>query len=336
MALTPRDKAKQAARVAVSAGLLFACFWMVDFGDLGAAMRGVDPWLFALAFVLNGLGTVAVRAWIAHLVADASGVKLGLGPLLRINFVARFYTLVLPRGAAAAVRWKQYSNGSRPMAASALLLFETVTSIATLFGSAAILLTLDAGETGRLGQALLPISWAGFMLSCVLLLPFVNEGSAQFAGTVVARLFRRSPAAGSLLDRFVLTIANYRHVPRRTLLAVTGASLAGYVLFVLSAWVLIAGMGLELGLVAIAWIRSVTLLLALVPITIAGIGVREGSFIALLGVYGVPPSQALAFSFTTFAIQLLLGLIGALLELARAIRGPAGAAPTTDGSPDPR
>ena len=319
MRLDPRTAHR--LRIAASVLLLAACLWIVDVGEVVAAVRGLDPSMFAVAFVLNGIGTVAVRAWIAHLAAGASGIGLGPWALLRVNLVARFYTLVLPRGAAAAVRWKHYTERGPAMAASALLLFETLVSMATLFGTAAVALLL-VPERGDIARVLLPVSWACFAVSMVMLLPFVHAPSARAAGRVNARLLGRSPRLAALAERFTTAVAEYQRIPMATIAGIVAVSLFGYALFVVSAWVLLEAMSLPVGLAAIAWIRSVTLLLALVPVSVAGLGVREVSFIAFLGEYGVTSGQAFAFSMATFAIQLLLGAIGAGLELSRVFARP--------------
>lgn len=61
------------------------------------------------------------------------------------------------------------------------------------------------------------------------------------------------------------------------------------------------------------WIFPVVSLLTALPITIAGIGVREGASIMLLGLFGVPASAALTASFLTLATNLIWALAGALI-----------------------
>ena len=110
-------------------------------------------------------------------------------------------------------------------------------------------------------------------------------------------------------------IVVYRTIPKYVIAVIFFASALGYVFFVLSGWVLAKGMLLDVSLVDIAWVRSITLLVTLLPITIAGIGLREGAFIALLYNYGITPSEAFTYAITLFVIQLLLGVFGALLEI---------------------
>ena len=53
---------------------------------------------------------------------------------------------------------------------------------------------------------------------------------------------------------------------------------------------------------------------AQLPISIAGLGIREGTLLGLLPLYGVVPSAAVAFAFLLLARILILGIGGGLLE----------------------
>jgi uncharacterized membrane protein YbhN (UPF0104 family) len=57
-------------------------------------------------------------------------------------------------------------------------------------------------------------------------------------------------------------------------------------------------------------------LLLLLPVSIAGLGLREGGYVGLLGLFGVPAPQALALSLMLFAYTLFGALLGWLAELS--------------------
>jgi len=60
------------------------------------------------------------------------------------------------------------------------------------------------------------------------------------------------------------------------------------------------------------------MLATLLPVTIAGVGVREVAAIILLQHYGVEPDTAIAFSMFFFAITVFgIGLLGGLTEAWR-------------------
>src|SRR5690606_34739069 len=126
-------------RVIASVALLAICLASFDASELLQAVKGISLVHFLLAFLLSAVGTVLVRAWIARMTTSASGLSLDWWSLVRINLVARFYTIILPRGASAAIRWHHYRSGGSGHAAAALLMFENLVSIGTLFASAALL-----------------------------------------------------------------------------------------------------------------------------------------------------------------------------------------------------
>lgn len=308
-------------RIGASAGLLALCLAVVDRAGLAEALAQTRPTWFIAAVALNAIGTVLIKAWVAYLTTRASGLRLGFAELVRINLIARFYTIVLPRGVSTAVRWKRYRDGGTAHAATALLLFENLISIATLFLSAALVLTFEADRVaGGIGQLLLPLSWLGVFGSAVVHLPFLHARSARLCRKLLRPLTQREGRIARALGRLLTAIEDYQALPNHRIGAIMCASLLGYIFFVLSAWALAIGMGIDVGLAAIAWVRSVTLLVALLPITVAGIGLREGAFIVLLRDYGVAGSLAFAYALASFAIQLLLGLVGAWLEAARMLR----------------
>lgn len=60
------------------------------------------------------------------------------------------------------------------------------------------------------------------------------------------------------------------------------------------------------------WVFPIVSLLTALPLTVAGIGVREGASIVLLGLFGIPASAALTASFLTLTVNFLWAFIGGL------------------------
>ena len=89
-----------------------------------------------------------------------------------------------------------------------------------------------------------------------------------------------------------------------------------------------AAAGAEIGLAPALWTRGVTGITMLLPLSVAGLGLRELSYVALLGIFGVPPATALAVSLMVFATLLLNAAAGGVIELGGAVRPAAsGTAP---------
>lgn len=79
-------------------------------------------------------------------------------------------------------------------------------------------------------------------------------------------------------------------------------------------------LGIQVGFGDYVWIVALVTLSQILPITIAGLGVREGLFVFLLGQYDVSASTAVALSLIVFSVTLLFGLLGGGLGLAEGVR----------------
>lgn len=73
-------------------------------------------------------------------------------------------------------------------------------------------------------------------------------------------------------------------------------------------------LGLKIHYVDIIWIFGGVSMLIFVPISILGIGLREGGCIVLAGLIGISRPDALALSFLIFIATLFNALVGALLD----------------------
>lgn len=104
--------------------------------------------------------------------------------------------------------------------------------------------------------------------------------------------------------------------PRR-LLAAIALGLAVQAAYVV-AWIVLART-LDLPLPLTSFLITVPLvsLSTMAPITLSGVGVREGAWILLLKPYGVPAADALALSLIYFGCWMVVAGIGGLWFAAR-------------------
>ena len=121
--------------------------------------------------------------------------------------------------------------------------------------------------------------------------------------------------ASPKLNRFVESLSGLGRIPLRSLIFMVGISLASHLINVFVFFLLLKSMDLGVSLVSIGWIRSLVVLVTMIPISISGMGLREGSFIILLGAYGISEDSAFAYSIIVFAVtRVLPGLLGGLFE----------------------
>jgi len=172
---------------------------------------------------------------------------------------------------------------------------------------------LEYRQGGVAAEILLPISWLGLVVVTVILLPFLHKESANLFRNLAQPFVKGQGWMSGVINRLIDAMASYQALSMTRVGVIFFASFLSYVFFVLGAWILANGMDIGIGLAAIAWVRSITLIVALIPITIAGIGLRESMLITLLSGYGISASAAFAYAIASFAIQVVLGVVGGLL-----------------------
>jgi glycosyltransferase 2 family protein len=72
-------------------------------------------------------------------------------------------------------------------------------------------------------------------------------------------------------------------------------------------------LALEIRLIYFFLFTPIVLIILLLPFTINGIGLREGSYIYFLGIIGTGSGEAIAFSWLSFGLMLTQGVIGGII-----------------------
>lgn len=75
------------------------------------------------------------------------------------------------------------------------------------------------------------------------------------------------------------------------------------------------GLNINVSFMNLIWVTMLVSIFQLLPVSIAGIGVREGGFVFLLGQLGIPSSSSLTLSLIIFGINILMGLVGGAIDL---------------------
>jgi hypothetical protein len=98
------------------------------------------------------------------------------------------------------------------------------------------------------------------------------------------------------------------------LVGITGLSIGWHIFFLVRTYLLFLSLSLPLGFMDVAWMSSLAFLLQILPVSLAGLGVREGAFAYMFTKIGLPPEQGVAVGLLFFSQFLLLAAIGGVLE----------------------
>lgn len=300
-------------KLVVSATLLALVFNALPFSDLIGALGRADPFLVLVAYLTTPpvLYLGAVQFW---LLTRAQGMSQSVRQILTVNLATQFYGLFLPGSlAGGAIRWYKLARPEGKRAESlAVILFNRQVEVTVVVGLGLAFwladpLARDKGWVLVLFGALLFASVIGY---------FVFFGASNIS-LRVALMFNPRGILAKPWEKLVKTLRSagrFGGLGAARVTAVIGLILASQLISILSLVLLARALSLDISVASLGWIRSVSMLFMMLPVSWLGLGVREGSFLLLLAPYGVPAGSAVALSLLVFVRGILGGATGGLVE----------------------
>jgi uncharacterized membrane protein YbhN (UPF0104 family) len=313
-------------KAAVSVLLLYFSLRSVDLSVVGERLSRFHPgWIVLSLLVLTvQVGLLAIR-WSE--IAAVCGARLALPQATQISFIATFFNQVLPSsvGGDAARIWLLARRGGGWANATYSVLIDRIVGVFVL----ALIVIVCLPWTMELIQD--PLARA------VLLL--IGGGSVAGAAVFIAIGVWDWP----LLDRFMPTrhlVATARNAWRlcrdgQSAAIVSACSVAIHLLTVTAAWCCMKAVAAPVGFAAVLFLMPPVLLIATIPISIAGWGVRESSMVVAFSYAGLGQSDGLTLSILFGAVSFALGIAGGAVWIASGLKVRSFAPPheaIADGS----
>jgi hypothetical protein len=260
---------------------------------------------FAAALLAQCLGALRLKIF-----ARSQQLPLTTMKALTINLSAMFYGLFLPGGNVTG--W-------------AVRLFHLAPS-AKAFGTALLVLVGDRTVATAAGAGIGFIAGvlmsAAAMPAVTILLLATAAGMSVLGLTLFTRsldsvlpLAERVPGVGWAAE-YLRKKGTFDQRPAFSTVVTAIVLSAGVHFFGIVSWFVLArGLELDVDALTIVWVRSAAMVVALVPATIGGLGLREGAVVYLMAGLGVASVDALALSLLVFAVTVFwVGLVGGVLE----------------------
>jgi uncharacterized membrane protein YbhN (UPF0104 family) len=301
------------ARIVISVTLLGWIISRAGLDQLLAAARTADPRPYGVAILLTFVGII-LRAWRWKILLNAVGARVPFWRAVYLYFVGAFFNAFLPTGFGGdVVRVLEIGEGATSAQAAGTAVVDRLTGFIALFLLALLVLPFGANLLPP-ATTLFIAAFAGAVVLGSLLL-FEGRSlrwlTAHFPRTI-------SLAGDAWLGRTygVITACGPR--------AIAGA-LAVSTLFnlqlVFSAFLLTQALRLNVSILTLFLFVPVATAALLAPISISGLGVREGIFVTLLGQVGVSAPQAVVFSLAYYSLDLSSGLLGGVIYFVAGLLG---------------
>ncbi len=308
-------------KLALSGGLIAFLLAHISVKEILSALTQAQPALVAAGMLMIPLFTY-LRACLMSLIAAKQGLALSASRIMMVNFSTAFYALFLPGViAGGGIRWYLLSQDSKRYSeVLAAIVFNRLFTTMTMLMIGIVFFFLDRSSVsnGYVGTAMI----ASLIFLCLVYLVLFRSHLAlwiqgRLENTAAIPRYIATPVA-KLLDATI----RFKDVSNRDLAVFTMVSLGHHLFGVMSTYLLCRSLSLPVGIVTICWIRAFIFFVLLMPVSIAGLGVREGSLVLVLQAYGVSPTGAMGFSFLLLARDVIGGLVGGVIEIYRFFRKP--------------
>jgi len=296
-----------------SAALLVLLLRRVAIAELVATLgHGLDNWpLVIVAFLLPGLGLwIAALRW--QTLLTGHGARLPIATLGTAMLVGTFFNQFLPStvgGDVVRSWWISQRLDSGTVSLTIVVLDRALGMIGICFVAFAASLLQPSIAWG------LPAFWVAMAAGALALLGLAVLPSRRLA--VVGQRIASNPRLARFRERLgcahdALQTSTERR--SRLFFAILLSMLAQGV--IIAQYVILAiALDLDVSLMGLAMLVPVVTLIALIPVTINGIGLREGTLSLLGAQFGVTPVSAITMAWLAMLGGTGYAVVGGLLHL---------------------
>jgi uncharacterized protein (TIRG00374 family) len=304
---------KISAKIAFSVIVLYFLFRKCDWPELFSTLKNANLLLVLLSFFVVQL-THAVAAFRWRLLCR----KARFFPLFKLVYVSRLYSTVLPGqlfGEAAKVVYISQSNPEiLPEEATASVVVDKIAGLIglLLIGIGGVLFSSSMQSRDVLG-------WFAVctlvLVLCVALPAFPPV--SRLINRVLDAIKHRFPKAGGITERLRLFLTSWQSYLKTPLVLLLSVFAACVFQLLSTAGMSLLGhaVGVSVPLTDWCWIFAVLSVALLLPVSFAGLGVREATLVGFLGALGASRELALSASLLSLLIQVVDSLIGGAIVL---------------------
>ncbi|HJZ12078.1 MAG TPA: lysylphosphatidylglycerol synthase transmembrane domain-containing protein, partial [Acidobacteriota bacterium] len=266
-----------------------------------------------LAASLHIIGLL-ISAYRWQLLLSAQQVRAPLWDLLRSYLIGGFFNNFLPTRVGGDV-YRMVDSGKysgsllRP---AAVIIVERLTGIygLLLIGVVAVAFYPRLEEVQRLAVTMVSLVLVGLVMT---LLFYGSEAFGNWLRSAIVKLpDRLESIIGRMFESFW-----YFSRSKKLILYVFLLGLALQANVIVYYFLIAQGLDMPMNLLQAAVLMPLLICVQLIPLTPNGLGVREFTYIYLLGSVGVSEAQAVAFSLWDYILTFFYGIFGGLLYLSK-------------------
>ena len=298
-------------RLLTGAGIIFVFLKIVPYDDLISHLHKINLSLFISAFAFFFFSYI-IGAYRWKLVLSELGIKIFYKDAFLLFLSGAFFNLIFPsliaqdmfRGGMLGLKEKQ---SYRKIGAS--LVIDRFSGFLAL--SLVVIISFVFGH-GLVREKSIYIAVLIVILSVFFLGVFIFSRRVY---RLTLRLFRKFPTLQEKMEEFHQYLYSFRKKP----LAFSKILLVSLVIqgvMPLTFYLVSLSLGLDINPILFLILVPIIMAVALLPVTIAGLGTREAMAVYFFSKIGIEKSLALGISLSNFLFYIIAGLIGGIVYVA--------------------
>ena len=306
-----KNKTIPALKIILSGILLFYLFSIIPFSEILSSIKSAEIILVLIGIILatpiNYLSALETQY-----LTKIQGMTLSVFEILKIHLVTNFYGLFLPGIlSGGAVKWYKFSKHGNKSSAAAVVVFNRFLEILMIV-FIGILFSFPAFYS--LGnQKLFVVLVLIFFSMIILYFLLLNKSGLGFIEKTIL-IFPLPNFIKEKIGKFVDAMRQFQNLHLKAHFEIIGLLFLYHGIGVLSFFCFAKSLNINLSIWVIGWIRSAMAIAIMLPLSFAGLGIREGTLVFLFGQYGVKPDVSMALSLLFFSRNILTSLLGGLFE----------------------
>ncbi len=312
-----KQKIKLIAKIIISLAIAAYLIVKVDWSLLWKALINAQFALYNISIAIAFISEFLL-AWKYYILIQETPISRSILSLVKINLVSRLYSIFLPPSLGPAiVRWYKITGNNQERAFfTAATIFERLTFLFALilFGSLPLVIASSQFEAILSTFAFWPKLAILLTITIPMILYFLVPAFQALINHLIYKViiskFKKSQKFASFFQHFSL-----KKRPLPLFLKITTVNFIWHCLYILRVYLLFKAIYLPLNFIVAAWMGPLVFILQVLPISFAGIGVREGAYAYLFTLFHLRPENGVLIGILFFSQMLALAGTGGLFEL---------------------
>jgi uncharacterized protein (TIRG00374 family) len=284
-----------------------------------SSLRSADPFMVVTGLLLIFLISY-LSAFETRFLTRVQDLDLTVLDIFKILLSTNFYGLFLPGSlSGGAVKWYKFSQHGKRSSAAVVVVFNRFLEILIISFLGIFFSIVSILSHNNINMKIMLIWGILFLILLFLYFIFINKYALFFFKKIVSKLPVPFILKRKILE-LIIAMHRFRKLGFQDHFKIITLMLIYHAVGVLSFYYLARSLNIEVSIWIIGWIRSAIEIMTMIPISFAGLGVREGTFVFLLNQYGILPDLSLALSLLIFFRFLLSALSGGIMEFLSAFQ----------------